>query len=233
MEKSHPAEATILGSCSGGSGGRGDVPKHEEGKVHLCAFKEGRRAVRPESSSRGSPPPPLGATPTKRPYSEAGLIHPVRLPILRCRGRGKKEQRPCEVWLEVLQVSSLRPSGGRVPRSGAVRGVSSVGAQGVLVQDRLGYNRRYDVEPEPGSGQQGRGGRIRRLTAFVPYTEELIRRTELRRNALLADVIQPEDLGPAPQQTLSNALVRRFGGYSHDFFVARFHERDFAILLPS
>ncbi len=67
----------------------------------------------------------------------------------------------------------------------------------------------------------------------MPYTKEYIRRTELRRNALLADVVQPDGLDPAPQQTLSNALARRFGGYSHDFFVARFHERDFAILLSS
>ncbi len=70
------------------------------------------------------------------------------------------------------------------------------------------------------------------LKAYVPFTEEFLRRTELRRNALLADVIQPADLGHAPQQTIANALARRFGGYAHDFFVARYRERDFAILLP-
>ncbi len=45
-------------------------------------------------------------------------------------------------------------------------------------------------------------------------------------------MVQPGDLGHAPQQTLANALARRFGGYSHDFFVARYRERDFVIILP-
>ncbi len=71
------------------------------------------------------------------------------------------------------------------------------------------------------------------VKAYVPYTEEYLRRIELRYNALLADVVQPADLGLAPQQTIANALARRFGGYAHDFFVARYRERDFAILLPS
>ncbi len=73
--------------------------------------------------------------------------------------------------------------------------------------------------------------RLPRLKAYVPYTEEYLRRTELRRNALLADVVQPADQGLAPQQTIANALARRFGGYAHDFFVARYRERDFAIIL--
>ncbi len=70
------------------------------------------------------------------------------------------------------------------------------------------------------------------MKAYIPYTEELLRRAELKRNALLADVVQPADLGPNPQHTLADALARRFGGYSHDFFVTRFSERDFAIILP-
>ncbi len=74
--------------------------------------------------------------------------------------------------------------------------------------------------------------RTHRLKAFVPLSEEYTRRVGLRENALLADVIQPADLGPEPQEAIANALARRFGGYSHDFFVARHRERDFAILLP-
>ncbi len=77
-----------------------------------------------------------------------------------------------------------------------------------------------------------RRGRVHSLKAFVPYTEEFLRRTELKRNAILVDVVQPADLGPDPQQTLADALARRFGGYSQDSFVSRFRECDFAIILP-
>ncbi len=65
---------------------------------------------------------------------------------------------------------------------------------------------------------QRRRARPGSLKSYVPYTEELLRRTDLRRNAMLVDVVQPEDLGLAPQQTLANALAWRFGGYAHDFF---------------
>ncbi len=74
--------------------------------------------------------------------------------------------------------------------------------------------------------------RTHRLKAFVPLTEEYLRRVELRQNAVLADIIQPADLGNAPQQTITNALASRFGGYPHDFFVTRHRERAFAIILP-
>ncbi len=70
------------------------------------------------------------------------------------------------------------------------------------------------------------------MKAYVPYTDEYLRRTELRRNAMLVDIVQLADLGQAPQQTLANALARRFGGYAHDFFVAKYRERDFAVVLP-
>ncbi len=75
-----------------------------------------------------------------------------------------------------------------------------------------------------------RRGRVRSSKAYVPYTEEFLRRADLRRNAVLVDVVQPADLGLAPQQTLANALARRFGGYSHDFFIFRYRERDFVII---
>nr|CAD1840880.1 unnamed protein product [Ananas comosus var. bracteatus] len=67
---------------------------------------------------------------------------------------------------------------------------------------------------------------------FVPYTEEYLRRVELRRNAVLADVIQPANLGPDPISAIKTALASRFGGYIDDFAVARFRGRDFAIFLP-
>nr|CAD1819540.1 unnamed protein product [Ananas comosus var. bracteatus] len=67
---------------------------------------------------------------------------------------------------------------------------------------------------------------------FVPYTDEYLRRVELRRNAVLADVIQPANLGPDPISTIKTALANRFGGYKEDFTVARCRERDFAIFLP-
>ncbi len=43
-----------------------------------------------------------------------------------------------------------------------------------------------------------RRGRGRSLKAYIPYTEEFLRRVELKRNAVLADVVQPADLGPDP-----------------------------------
>ncbi len=81
--------------------------------------------------------------------------------------------------------------------------------------------------------EQRRRGRVFSAKAYVPYTEEYLRRSELRRNALLADVVQPNDLGLALQQTLANALARRFGGYAHDFFVTKYRERGYVIILPS
>uniref|UniRef100_A0A6V7QSV4 CCHC-type domain-containing protein n=1 Tax=Ananas comosus var. bracteatus TaxID=296719 RepID=A0A6V7QSV4_ANACO len=67
---------------------------------------------------------------------------------------------------------------------------------------------------------------------FVPYTDEYLRRVELRRNAILADVIQPANLGPNPISTIKTTLASRFRGYKEDFAVARCRERDFAIFLP-
>nr|CAD1837335.1 unnamed protein product [Ananas comosus var. bracteatus] len=67
---------------------------------------------------------------------------------------------------------------------------------------------------------------------YEPYTEEYLRRKEIRRNAVLADVIKPANLGPNPQLSIARALARRFGGYNQDFAVARYRDRDFAIFLP-
>ncbi|OAY65254.1 hypothetical protein ACMD2_16588 [Ananas comosus] len=75
-------------------------------------------------------------------------------------------------------------------------------------------------------------GRPPRAKVFVPYTDEYLRRVELRRNAILADVIQPANLGPDPISTIKTALASRFAGYKEDFAVARYRERDFAIFLP-
>nr|CAD1837721.1 unnamed protein product [Ananas comosus var. bracteatus] len=67
---------------------------------------------------------------------------------------------------------------------------------------------------------------------FVSYTEEYLRRTELRQNAVLADVIQPANLGHDPISTIKTAMARHFGGYTDDFAVARYKARDFVIFLP-
>nr|CAD1835713.1 unnamed protein product [Ananas comosus var. bracteatus] len=75
-------------------------------------------------------------------------------------------------------------------------------------------------------------GRAPQAKVYVPFTEEYLRRVELRRNALLADVIPPANLGPDPINTIKSALARRFGGYNEDFSVARCRERDFAVFLP-
>nr|CAD1832251.1 unnamed protein product [Ananas comosus var. bracteatus] len=75
-------------------------------------------------------------------------------------------------------------------------------------------------------------GRAPVAKVFVPYTDEYFRRVELRRNAILADVIQPANLGPDPISTIKTALASRFGGYKEDFAVARSRERHFVIFLP-
>lgn len=67
---------------------------------------------------------------------------------------------------------------------------------------------------------------------YIPYTEEYLRRVELRRNAILADVIQQANLGLDPITSIKSALASRFGGYTDDFAVARCRDRDFAIFLP-
>ncbi len=77
-----------------------------------------------------------------------------------------------------------------------------------------------------------RRGRVHSSKAYIPYTEEFLRRVDMKRNALLVDVVQPADLGLVPHQTLADALARRFGGYPHDFFVTRYNDRDYAIFLP-
>uniref|UniRef100_A0A6V7QYA4 CCHC-type domain-containing protein n=1 Tax=Ananas comosus var. bracteatus TaxID=296719 RepID=A0A6V7QYA4_ANACO len=77
-----------------------------------------------------------------------------------------------------------------------------------------------------------RRGREPVTKVFVPYTEEYLRRRNLRRNAVLADVLRPANLGLDPVSTIKQALARRFGGYNDDFAVARHRERDFAIFLP-
>lgn len=80
--------------------------------------------------------------------------------------------------------------------------------------------------------QQGRG-RTPLLKTFVPYTDEYLRRRDLRRNAMLVDVIRPANLGRSLQQTIATAMANRFGGYSSDFFVAKYRDREFAIFLPN
>nr|CAD1822827.1 unnamed protein product [Ananas comosus var. bracteatus] len=55
-------------------------------------------------------------------------------------------------------------------------------------------------------------GRPPLAKVYVPYTKEYLRRVELRRNALLADVIPPANLGQDPIITIKSALASRFGG---------------------
>nr|CAD1825921.1 unnamed protein product [Ananas comosus var. bracteatus] len=53
--------------------------------------------------------------------------------------------------------------------------------------------------------------RERTPRVYVPYTQEFLQRREQRRNVVLADVIQPANLGPDPSTTIAEALARRFG----------------------
>nr|CAD1835997.1 unnamed protein product [Ananas comosus var. bracteatus] len=69
-------------------------------------------------------------------------------------------------------------------------------------------------------------GRAPVSKVYVLYTEEYLRRVELRRNGL-ADVIQPANLGADPISTIKTALTSRFGGYTADFAVA--HARPYRV----
>lgn len=75
-------------------------------------------------------------------------------------------------------------------------------------------------------------GRAPLSKVYVPYTEGYLRRVELCRNAILANVIQRANLGPDPITTIKIALASCFGGYTEDFAVAHCREKDFAIFLP-
>nr|CAD1832684.1 unnamed protein product [Ananas comosus var. bracteatus] len=51
-------------------------------------------------------------------------------------------------------------------------------------------------------------GRTQPAKVYVLYTEEYSCKRELRRNAVLTDVIQPADLGPNSTGTIASALAR-------------------------
>lgn len=63
--------------------------------------------------------------------------------------------------------------------------------------------------------------------------EDYYARRKLRHNAILADIVQPANLGHTPQQTISNALAGRFGDYPTDFIVARHRDHNFAMFLSA
>lgn len=75
-------------------------------------------------------------------------------------------------------------------------------------------------------------GRVPALRAIVSDMEDYFTRRKLQENAILADIVQPENLGRSPIQMISNALAERFGGYSTDFVVVRHREHDYAVFLP-
>nr|CAD1835355.1 unnamed protein product [Ananas comosus var. bracteatus] len=70
------------------------------------------------------------------------------------------------------------------------------------------------------------------LSAFVPLFDDFAGRQNRRRNAILADVVSPANLGHFPQDTIANGLANRFGGSPSDFHVATYREREFVIFLP-
>nr|CAD1844238.1 unnamed protein product [Ananas comosus var. bracteatus] len=70
------------------------------------------------------------------------------------------------------------------------------------------------------------------LRAFVPLFDDFTSRQNRRRNAILVDVLPPANLGRFSQDTITNELANRFGGYPNDFHVARYSERDYVLFLP-
>ncbi len=49
---------------------------------------------------------------------------------------------------------------------------------------------------------------------------------------MLATPMGPANLEHYPQGLIANDLAGRFGGFSNDFLVTKFQERDFVIFLP-
>nr|CAD1822737.1 unnamed protein product [Ananas comosus var. bracteatus] len=70
------------------------------------------------------------------------------------------------------------------------------------------------------------------MKVFIPLTEGFHSRQELCRNAVLANVIGPANLGHCHQETIANDFANKFGGLFNDFLVARHCEREFVIFLP-
>ncbi len=70
------------------------------------------------------------------------------------------------------------------------------------------------------------------LKVFVPLSEGYYLRQLQCRRAVLATPMGTVNLGHYPQGTIANDLAGRFGGFSNDFLVAKYQERDFVIFLP-
>ncbi len=63
-------------------------------------------------------------------------------------------------------------------------------------------------------------------------SEDYHKRHNQCKSAVLADVIGRSNLGHFPQAIIAADLAARFGGFSIDFLVATYQERDYVILLP-
>ncbi len=70
------------------------------------------------------------------------------------------------------------------------------------------------------------------MKAFVPLTEGFNIRQQQSRRVVLATPMGQANLGHYPQGLIANNLAGRFGGFSNDFLVTKFCERDFVIFLP-
>ncbi len=91
------------------------------------------------------------------------------------------------------------------------------------------YHSRF-VPPKP-SMQRARSFRPHVSKVFIPMTEDVRNRQSQRRSAVLSDIIGRSNLGHFPQERIAVDLAERFGGFSTDFLVARYQERDYVILL--
>ncbi len=83
-----------------------------------------------------------------------------------------------------------------------------------------------------GKMQGGARFRPHSQKVFVPLTEGFRIRQQQGRRAVITITCGAANLGHFPQGTIANDLAERFGGFSNDFLVARFRERDFVIFLP-
>ncbi len=67
---------------------------------------------------------------------------------------------------------------------------------------------------------------------FVPLSEEYRSRHEQGSRAIMVEVLGRANLGHRPHDTIADDMATRFGGYTSDFLVAGYRDRNYVIFLP-
>ncbi len=80
--------------------------------------------------------------------------------------------------------------------------------------------------------QDDRGFRPHTAKAFIPLSEEFRNRHAQGCRAVMVEVIGRANLGHRPHDTIADDMAIRFGGYTSDFLVAGYRDRNYVIFLP-